>query len=371
MRHFCMVGYLVVIVGFLCCGRLFAGTVWLLEPINDSGTRSIHRRFFNELALVLVQDEIYRRSDETTDFFALPPAEKVARAGALCGADKQLSVVWIEPDDSGVRRLGLVVATPNGKLARWIQFDAPVENLSDLAIIAGELIAHGRTFAETSTPRRDGWILVDPEKKPSVPVQSALSPSLLLDVEKPWERPEKAKETSSSRFSYGATYGFLGGIPPDAGPRIWMGGGVRAAFRPLKQLGLGVSMDIFGGVIPDSASLRVRGVQLAPAVSIGAFIDVGPFGVWMDLAGGPAVTRFEIVRTDQPRIKDRWLSARGRLELLLVLIPKGPLSILVGPTAMVCFPGKRYVEQTLNGNERVFVTALLSLGVEVGVTLKL
>ncbi len=370
MRQTHIVFYLLVLSAFFLESVLCADTIWLLEPPAENSKHSFYQQFSNELALVLVQDELYRRSEESTVFFDLSPEEKVARAGALCGNGERLSVIWIEADPAGVRRLGLVVSTENGKLARWIQFDTPVTSISDLAIITGEILDHGRTFAASSTAEKDGWILVESEKNKIPKFQ--LSPSMMLDVEKPWDKRNLDNEGASiKRFSLGADYGFSGGLTKNKGPRLWMGGGVHGSFWPLSRFSISLLMDIHGGVIPDSDDVRVRGVRLAPALSVAFFIDIGPFGLQFELAGGPMVTLMRIERTGRPSRSDNWLAGRGQFEVLMVIISTGPVSLHFGPAVALALPTQRYVEVRGTDKTLIFSTSSLAIGINLGVFLKL
>ena len=361
--------YLLVMTVFLG-GELQAGTVYLLEPPAKTDKQTIYSRFFNELALVLVQDELYQKSDELKSFYTLPPEQKVVEAGLLCGEDQTLSVVWIEADGDEVKRLGLVVSTANGKLARWIQFDSPVSSLSDLAIITGELLSHGRTFAASSTAEKDGWILVDSEAEKKVQAPSTVSPAALLDVEKPWDRPLRADaDETRPRISLGAQYGVEAGLSGEGAP-MWMGGRVIGSLWISEQWAISLMTDIYGGAIPDPKDSKVRGVRLAPAVSLALLLDFGMLGLKLDLAAGPMITILDIRRDGQPNTSDRWLSGQGRFEMLLVLAPGERISLNFGYNVVLSLPARRFVESVSGDTNVVYASSIVSIGGVVGTTLR-
>lgn len=134
-----------------------------------------------------------------------------------------------------------------------------------------------------------------------------------------------------------------------------------------RQLAISFLLDIYGGAIPDPAASKVRGILVAPAMSIALFLEVGSLGFLFDLAFGPAVTALRIERDDQPNDSDRWVSGWGRIEILMVIASSERISLNFGPNLKLSLSTRRLIESSSDEINVVYSTSVVSLGGVIGV----
>jgi hypothetical protein len=315
------------------------GTVLLMEPRTGSEEKAVHQEFFNELGLVLEQDKLFRQVDEADTFFKASVDEKIATAGLFCDSSVSMSVVWIDTADGAVLRLGVVVDTPSGKVARVMTFDAPMR-LSEVALVAGELLQHGRKYAETSTAQEDGWIVVPKDIGRAKAEDSANNPEALtlktpmMDTERPWDSPDSfvniALEFPPSRLSVGVGFEFLQAISTHTGPGLWMGQTIHGTLRVFDRWYLSLVVTALGGVIPDDSSLEVRGIQLIPRLRAGFMFEFNSFDLLLAISGGASRIKLWMTGDEIKDSEDQFWEAVGYGEVQILYPPEGPIAIYVG-----------------------------------------
>ena len=354
-----------------------AGSVLIMEAPAGMPGSAVHREFFSELGLVLEHDELFRRSDDNGVFFSASVEEKIEAAGMFCDSGASMSVIWIDADDKSIHRLGMVVDTPSGKVARVVTFDKSPP-VSEVALVAGELLAHGRRFAETSVAKADGWIVVQNSEQiegPDVPRKHGHARGV-TDPERPWEDSGVSVQVPIGEreplFSFGIAFEFVQSISNHVGPGMWMGQTLHGTLRPSQYLSLSLTFSTFGSVFPTKDDVTVRGVQLVPRCRIGFFWERSGMAMLVAVSGGAASSKLRISNDDN--LRNREISFWDGVivgEVLMMFLSDGPVSVHVGPVITGRFPERVYELLTDEGSEEkqvIYHTSLVYLGAKLGVT---
>lgn len=175
--------YVLMVVIMSMCGVLQVASaselpLVLLLTSGEASARFIESDFQSELGLSMDNYRVESRRVEDKAFFTASPEAQIKSAGALQRSTGAAVIIWLSGSADRVTGLGLYVVTADLHLARQVVFDAPMDFLPDVALIATGLIEHaidygqsigggsgqGGADGDTGIGRRipipDGWILV-------------------------------------------------------------------------------------------------------------------------------------------------------------------------------------------------------------------